>query len=165
MPMTFRVVASDQDGDDMHYIWRVGGMDAGEDADSLVYTFTQDGSTYVSCTVIDFCKDSTFTTWSFTVVGVETTPTALNGFEITGNYPNPFNPGTTIEYRTPDGSHHITMELLDASGKTVMPLVDSDMPGGVHQYRLNGEALPSGTYIVRLSSGNTAVTRSIILVK
>src|SRR5690606_30682917 len=77
-----------------------------------------------------------------------------NQFEISSIYPNPFNPSTTIKYAV-NQSGKINIQVFDILGRSVATLFDGVASEGVHQLRFDGASLSSGTYIVRVSNGNS----------
>ncbi len=81
-----------------------------------------------------------------------------------GNYPNPFNPETTIRYSLPE-SAHVRLAAYDLAGREVAVLVDSVQSAGEHSARFDGRDLPSGSYVYRLQVGEKTETRSMTLVK
>ncbi len=163
---TFSVTANDPEGGPLTYEWFIGGVKQAETSNSFTTTFAQLGQASVSVTIHDVCDSSTQTTWVFDVVlDVETTPASAYGFTLLGNYPNPFNPSTVIEYRLPDGEHRIRLDLLNSNGTLVRTLTDERLLGGLHRYELNAAGLPSGTFYVKLQSGAVVVTRPLTLVK
>lgn len=70
-------------------------------------------------------------------------------FELHGNYPNPFNPATTISYSLPE-SMHITIEIYDTIGRRVARLVNQQQGAGTHNVVWDASSAASGTYIYRL---------------
>ena len=81
-----------------------------------------------------------------------------------GNYPNPFNPETTISYALPQGSK-VRLAVYDLLGHEVAVLVDASQPAGQHTVRFDGGDLPSGSYVYRLQVGEEVVARTMTLVK
>ena len=81
-----------------------------------------------------------------------------------GNYPNPFNPETTISYALPQGSE-VRLAVYDLLGHEVAVLVDASQPAGQHAVRFDGGDLPSGSYVYRLQVGEEVVARTMTLVK
>ncbi len=83
-------------------------------------------------------------------------------------YPNPFNAGTMITIHLFDSSH-ATLDVFDIQGKYVTRLIDGDYSLGAHQIHwkgtsANGKELPSGIYLVRLSTPiSTQVQRLSLL--
>ena len=81
-----------------------------------------------------------------------------------GNYPNPFNPETTIRYALPQAGE-VRLAVYDLLGQEVALLVDGSRPAGHHTVRFDGEDLPSGSYVYRLQVGEEVVSRAMTLVK
>ena len=81
-----------------------------------------------------------------------------------GNYPNPFNPETTISYALPQGAE-VRLAVYDLLGHEVAVLVDGSQPAGQHTVRFDGGDLPSGSYAYRLQVGEEVVARTMTLVK
>ena len=81
-------------------------------------------------------------------VGLENQETALN-FNLTNNFPNPFNPSTTITYSLAKPSF-VTLEVYNIQGQVVRLLVEENQKAGEHTAMFNGENLASGVYITRL---------------
>ena len=63
-----------------------------------------------------------------------------------GNYPNPFNPVTTIRYSVPH-SGVVTVQVYNAVGRLVATLEQGRVVAGRHEVRFNAEALASGLYV------------------
>ena len=93
-------------------------------------------------------------------------------FELIGNYPNPFNPVTKINYRL-SASGHVSLKVFDLVGREVATLVDEYKPAGSYSSQFPQEFsnsgsisnLSSGIYLYTLKSGNYSQTRKMILLK
>jgi hypothetical protein len=85
-------------------------------------------------------------------------------FHLGQNFPNPFNPGTTIRFSVP-ASGPVTLKVYDLIGQEVATLVDGHLNAGVHQVRFNAGHLPSGMYFYTLEAGASSQTRRLMLVK
>ncbi len=88
-------------------------------------------------------------------------------FELEPNYPNPFNPQTTIQYSIPV-SGHVRLHIFNVFGQEIRTLVDAKQSAGRHSVIWNGqnnfgERVASGIYFLRLEAHNFARTRKIIL--
>ncbi len=83
---------------------------------------------------------------------------------LTGNYPNPFNPETTIGYALPR-SGKVRLSVHDMLGHELHVLVDRYQPAGRHAALFRGDRLPSGLYAYRLEAGGEAMVRTMLLVK
>lgn len=94
-------------------------------------------------------------------LGVSEIPAA---FSLRPNYPNPFNPSTTIEYTLPKDVH-TTVRVLNLLGQTMGTLVDEEQPAGVHRLPFTADHLPSGVYIVSVTAGSQRAAQKILLMK
>ena len=88
-------------------------------------------------------------------------------FRLSQNFPNPFNPVTTISYDLPK-SGFVTLKVYDMLGREVKTLVNEMKTAGFHKAQFTAEELASGAYFYRLSvSGEagefTAVRKCVIL--
>jgi hypothetical protein len=80
------------------------------------------------------------------------------------NYPNPFNPRTTIAFDLP-AAGPVTLKIYDLSGRLLATLVDQAMPAGHHKVRFNAGDLASGIYLYAIRTGAYSVTRKMVLLK
>jgi hypothetical protein len=71
--------------------------------------------------------------------------------ELKQNYPNPFISTTTIPF-TITNTTQVSLIVLDLNGRTVQVLINKSVSPGNHEIQMNRENLPSGIYIVRLST-------------
>jgi hypothetical protein len=85
-------------------------------------------------------------------------------FALDANYPNPFNPATTIRYAVPV-SGPVTLRVYDLLGRSVATLIDGPQPAGQHAIRFDAAGLPSGVYVYRFNAGAYREARSMLLVK
>ncbi len=83
---------------------------------------------------------------------------------LSGNYPNPFNPETTIRYGLPNAGK-VHLAVYNLLGHEVAILVDQSKPAGHHTVRFGAGNLPSGIYVYRLHAGNETIVRTMMLVK
>ncbi len=89
-------------------------------------------------------------------------------FELLGNYPNPFNPETTIEYSIPSGVetlHATSLRIYDILGREVAVLVNQKQPAGNYKVKFNASGLPSGMYLYKIQAGNFSAVKKLMLVK
>ena len=80
------------------------------------------------------------------------------------NYPNPFNPETTIRYALPQAGN-VRLAVYDLLGHEVAILVDRSKPAGHHTARFGADNLPSGLYVYRLQAQDKTIVRTMMLVK
>ena len=85
-------------------------------------------------------------------------------FALFDNYPNPFNPTTTIEYAIPKASF-VVLKIYDIIGEEVASLVNEQKPGGNYSVKFDASNLSSGIYFYRITSGNFMATKKLILLK
>ena len=98
-----------------------------------------------------------------------TGPTVITEFALENNYPNPFNPVTTIKYQTPK-SADVSLVIYNALGQQVRTLVNGTVEQGAHSVTWNGrnemgKVVPSGIYFYVLNTGNTQISKKMVLMK
>lgn len=102
--------------------------------------------------------------FNFTGVGVENEPTTPDKFELSQNFPNPFNPTTSIKFSVPQ-TQYVSLKVYDVLGTEVATLVDEEKFAGNYNVQFNGSSLASGVYLYRLQAGNFVQTKKLILMK
>lgn len=80
------------------------------------------------------------------------------------NYPNPFNPGTTIRFTNIRFSN-VNVEVFDMLGRRVVELANRPFAAGEHRIEFDASGLATGSYIVRITSDGDIATRVITLLK
>ncbi|MFA6541360.1 MAG: T9SS type A sorting domain-containing protein, partial [Bacteroidota bacterium] len=96
--------------------------------------------------------------------GVETTPRIPRSFVLEQNFPNPFNPATTIRYQIPSADE-VSLTVYDVLGKEVAALVNGVQTAGVHTVPFYGTRLSSGVYFYRLRTPSFTETKKMVLIK
>ena len=126
---------------------------------------------------IDMYFDNISLTQDEFISDVNTTPKLANRFELFDNYPNPFNPVTTIKYTipTPLNPHFakrgntrgvfITLKVYDILGSEVTTLVNKQQAPGTYKVTFNASSLPSGIYFYRLKTPTNIQTKKMVLLK
>ena len=71
-------------------------------------------------------------------------------FELFQNFPNPFNPTTTISYQLPNDTR-VILKIYNSIGQEVKTLVNDDRSAGYHQEVWNASNVASGMYIYQLA--------------
>ena len=90
----------------------------------------------------------------------DSTPRAL---VLAGNFPNPFNPSTAINYSL-ESPAHVRLEVFTVAGQRIAVLEDDLKSSGSHRVAWNAGSMPSGIYLYRISAGgNTANGRMTLL--
>lgn len=85
-------------------------------------------------------------------------------FALSQNFPNPFNPSTSIQYHIP-AAGNVRLEIIDIQGRVVDVLIDGHMPAGDHLQVWNSAHRASGTYFYRLFFGGLQKTKPMVLTK
>lgn len=83
---------------------------------------------------------------------------------IRGNYPNPFNPSTRIEYQIPEQAR-VRLQIYDVLGRMILNLVDTRQNAGRYTVIFDASNLASGMYFARLVTEQSNVTHKMLLVK
>ena len=95
------------------------------------------------------------------VTGEKFTP---QGYALHPNYPNPFNPATTIQFAIGKQSM-VKLKVFDILGREVATLVNQELIPGTHKVIFEANDLPSGFYFYRLETDGFAKTRGLTLLK
>lgn len=99
----------------------------------------------------------------------QTTRTLPEKFALHTNYPNPFNPTTTIKYSLPEACN-VTIVVYNITGQTVKTLVNGFESAGEHSViwdgrDASGQSVASGIYLYRISAGRFTDTKKMQLLK
>jgi hypothetical protein len=95
------------------------------------------------------------------VVEVEVVP---NQYELPQNFPNPFNPSTTIRFSLPQATR-LKINVYNMLGELVEKIAEGSYETGYHKVIFNASNLSSGIYIYRLESENFIQTKKMVLIK
>ncbi len=85
-------------------------------------------------------------------------------YELKQNFPNPFNPETTIEFYVPK-STNVELRVFDIAGNEVSVLQNGELTAGNYRYKFNTAQLASGIYFYTLKTPEFTQTRKMLLVK
>ncbi|MDD3807290.1 MAG: FlgD immunoglobulin-like domain containing protein, partial [Candidatus Marinimicrobia bacterium] len=90
-------------------------------------------------------------------------------YKLEQNFPNPFNPSTTLSLTIPK-AEHVKLTIYDITGKEVKVLVNSPLNKGTHSFvwdgtDMNGKKVASGSYVYRMEAGNVVKIRNMTLLK
>ncbi|MBI5402644.1 MAG: T9SS type A sorting domain-containing protein [Ignavibacteriae bacterium] len=80
------------------------------------------------------------------------------------NYPNPFNPVTTISYTLKENAS-VRLTVYDRLGREVKVLIDENQGAGTHTVEFNASNLPSGIYFYRIKANDRTEVKKMILAK
>ncbi len=99
-----------------------------------------------------------------TSVPVEHAPDAASSCALHANYPNPFNPSTTISYEPPSLSA-VTLTVHDVLGRAIRILASGTQQPGAYEVTFDASLLSSGVYFYRLESGDYSETKRMVILK
>jgi len=85
-------------------------------------------------------------------------------FDLKPNYPNPFNPTTTIRFDLPKPDF-VTLKIYSIIGEEITTLISDRLQAGKYQVTFNGSNLSSGVYLFRLQSKSFSATGKMTLMK
>lgn len=97
-------------------------------------------------------------------VSVKNEKSIPDNFILNQNFPNPFNPITTISYSLPT-EEIVNISVFDALGSKIKELVNEITPAGSYTIRFDASGLASGNYYYRMIAGNFAVVKKLMLIK
>ncbi|MFH1196052.1 MAG: T9SS type A sorting domain-containing protein [bacterium] len=107
-------------------------------------------------------KDGNFVDLNLSTVQVgDVMPTV---YELSQNFPNPFNPTTKISFSLPQADV-VTLKVYDMLGSEVATLVNGKLEAGKYEYDFNANNLPSGAYVYRITTNNFTSVKKMMLLK
>lgn len=98
------------------------------------------------------------------ISAVEQDPVLPEQTVLLGNFPNPFNPATTIKYRL-EKNMPVQLTIYDMAGKKIETVFKGYQNKGQHSLTINGAKLAAGVYIYKLQAGQTPLSGKIVLLK
>lgn len=128
--------------DDSGYVYVGGYSVASNGLDYLVIKYRQDVGTDITEPISTFPTD----------------------YALAQNFPNPFNPRTTIRYSI-SSSRFVSLIVYDLLGKEVATLVQSVQQAGHHSAEFDASSLSSGVYFYKLTAGNFIETKKLVVLK
>jgi photosystem II stability/assembly factor-like uncharacterized protein len=94
-----------------------------------------------------------------------------NSYILYQNFPNPFNPSTKIKFdittplTPPEGGTPVRLVVYDILGKEIRSLVNEQLKAGTYEVEWNAFDYPSGVYFYKLTAGDYAGTKKMVLLK
>lgn len=98
------------------------------------------------------------------ITSIEDETSTPNCYLLMNNYPNPFNPVTTITYELPTQSK-VIIRICDLLGREITTLVNDEKPVGKHSILFDGNNLSSGVYFYQLIADGKVLTKKLVLMK
>ncbi len=124
----------------------------------IKFTFQSQGNGPYSISEIEVFRASNIAT------GVRPTTGIPTEYVLDQNYPDPFNPATTIIYELPANTF-ITLKVYDILGREVKTLVSERQTAGRHVITFDASRLSSGVYFYALTAGGMTITKKMVLLK
>lgn len=113
--------------------------------------------------VSDFSNTVSATTKANTSVS-NTKVSDADGYYLADNFPNPFNPVTTIKFGIPVNSF-VSLKIYNSAGNEVETLLNSKLSSGSYSFNWNATGYSSGVYFYRLETNKFSNVKKMILVK
>ena len=85
-------------------------------------------------------------------------------YSLSQNFPNPFNPSTTINFTIPN-SEFVTLKIYNILGSEVATLVNESLASGSYRFNFDAQYLSSGVYLYELNAGNFREIKKMNLLK
>jgi hypothetical protein len=97
-------------------------------------------------------------------------PGVVFNYVLEQNWPNPFNPSTTIRFAVPEEITTVKLEIINLLGQQVWSQTLSNVLPGVHEVEwhgktVTGSTVASGVYFCRLSAGSFTSIKRMLLIK
>ncbi|MBC8196498.1 MAG: multicopper oxidase domain-containing protein [Candidatus Marinimicrobia bacterium] len=139
----------------------INGNDIVQTANGITLIYNMNGK--LETELFELSENSTDFVVSSSM-GKEVELQTVSQFAILDNYPNPFNPSTTISYQL-NQSGQININIFDLNGKLIDELVNDYKEMGNYSINWNGSNLANGVYIVKLHSNEFTEMKKITLLK
>lgn len=88
----------------------------------------------------------------------------VSSYDLTQNFPNPFNPVTTIQYAIPEAGF-VQIKIFNILGQEVASLVNMEQSSGSYKVLFDASRLSSGVYLYQINVNNYHQTKKMILMK
>ena len=85
-------------------------------------------------------------------------------YSLSPNFPNPFNPSTTIRFTIPELSN-VKLTIYDIAGREVMTLLNKEIQAGSYDIKWDASNFASGIYFYRINAGAFNETKRMLLLK
>jgi hypothetical protein len=99
-----------------------------------------------------------------TITFVEENNKPPYSFNLDQNFPNPFNPSTSIQYAV-SSRQFVTLKVYDVLGNEIVTLVNEEKPAGTYEVEFYGAGLPSGIYFYQLNAGSFVAAKKMLMIK
>lgn len=148
------------DEDNLYITGQLYGTGADTDPGSGTLLMSSAGQN--DCFVIKYKSDGSL--WQNTPSGLENEGSGIPEFRITGNYPNPFNPNTTIFFSLEEPGT-ASVELYDVTGKMISLITVGYFSAGQNRVEFVADDLTSGVYYYRIITKTGSFTGKMVLMR
>lgn len=98
------------------------------------------------------------------ISGINQTEEVVHSYSLSQNFPNPFNPTTTISFGIPKAGL-VNISVYDVAGKFVTELVNSELSAGKYNTAWDASSLSSGVYFYKIQAGDFIEVKKMSLIK
>ena len=139
---------------------QTGGLPHAQIYDMEVKTVQNGYELWISCA----SRGVAVLTVETSVTNLDETENLPNDFVLQQNFPNPFNPTTTISFSIPS-SVFTSLKVYDILGNEKATLINEIKPAGSYEVVFDASGLSSGVYFYKLQSGKIVESKKMILLK
>jgi len=131
-----------------------------------IRTMAMDAQGFIYCGTINGTVFKSSAAESMTPIAPPIAPPSVipKAYAVEPNYPNPFNPSTTIPFALPLAGR-VSLKVYNAIGQEIASLLDQEMPAGTHAAVWDASNIPSGMYFYRFQSASFSQTGKLMLMK
>ena len=135
------------------------------------YNGLVNGTTYLAeVTAVYDEGESVPVEYAFTYTGTNAGNNIILTSKLKGNYPNPFNPVTTISFSTTESTENTDLTIYNLKGQKVKTLINEKLPAGNHQIVWGGKdenskPVSSGVYFYKMKAGEYTFTNKMTLIQ
>ena len=140
-------------GDSAYISMNICAQDTGHHSASIILESNDPDASVVTLSVI-----------LDVLTGIDKENSIPTEYSLYYNYPNPFNPSTTIKYDLPKQSI-VTLKIYDILGAEIATLVNTEQTAGRYKVEWNADRYASGIYIYRLQASDFVSVKKMLLVK
>jgi len=130
-------------------------------------TITHGGDYYYRLRQFDFDgaeNISEIVSITIVIESVGDNPSELSDFYLFNNYPNPFNPATTLQFFNPI-TQRFKIDVYNIQGEIVKSIIEDILPKGINKFAFDLNQLASGIYLIKLETKSNIYIQKIILLK
>lgn len=98
------------------------------------------------------------------ITGINSSKMSPEGFSLSQNFPNPFNPVTNIQFTVAE-YQPVKLKVFDILGCEITTLIDKELHAGNYNIEFDAAGLPSGFYIYSLETAELSISKKMIFLK